>query len=166
MIILLWPSWGGFQSLIVASLIRSIPICPSLIIIPGYSTSILSKKHFSSFKNNLCSLKHSNTFLILAVWSSWLLEWIRILTMYMMSHFSAMRSLKMWFMSAWKVVGELHRSKNITVGLNSSKGMINAAFHLSSGLMRILLYPHQMSILVKIDNPLSLSIRSEISGSR
>ena len=61
---------------------------------------------------------------------------------------------------------ELHRPKNITVGLNSPRGVTNAAFHLSSGLMRILLYPNQMSILVKINDPLSLSIRLEISGSR
>ena len=63
------------------------------------------------------------------------------------------------------MAGELHRPKNITVGSNSPRGVTNAAFHLSSGLMRTLLYPHQMSILVKIDDPLSLSIRSEISGS-
>ena len=62
-------------------------------------------------------------------------------------------------------MGELHRPKNITVGLNSLRGVTNAAFHLSSDLMRTLLYPHQMSILMRIDDPLSLSIRSEISGS-
>ena len=71
----------------------------------------------------------------------------------------------MWFISAWKVAGELHRPKNITVGSNSLREVTNAAFHLSSGLMRTLLYPHRMSILVNIDDPLSLSIRSEISGS-
>ena len=63
------------------------------------------------------------------------------------------------------MAGELHSPKNITVSSNSLRGVMNAAFHLSSDLIRILLYPHQISILVKIDDSLSLSIRLEMSGS-
>ena len=62
------------------------------------------------------------------------------------------------------MAGELHNPKNITIGLNSPRGAMKTAFHLSSDLMRMLLYPHWMSILVKINDPLSLSIKSEMSG--
>ena len=63
------------------------------------------------------------------------------------------------------MAGELHSPKNIMVSLNSSRGVTNTTFHLSSGLMRTLLYLYWMFILVKIDDPLSLLIRLEMSGS-
>ena len=156
---------GGFHSWMAESLTGSILTCPSLTIMPKYSTSALLKKHFSSFRNNLCFHRHSNTFLIHSMWSSWLLKWMRMSSMSTISHPSAIRSPKMWFINAWKVARELHRPKNITVDSNSPRGVTNTAFHLSSGLMRTLLYPHWISILVKINDPLSLSIRLEISSS-
>ena len=65
-------------------------------------------------------------------------------------------------MNAWKVAGELHILKNMTFGLNSPSGVVKVAFHQSSGLMRTLLYPHCTLNLVKINNPHSLSTRSEM----
>ena len=67
-------------------------------------------------------------------------------------------------MNAWKVAGELHIPKNMTFSLNSPSGVVKAAFHWSSGLMRMLLYPNHTLNLVKIDNPRNLSMRSEMRG--
>ena len=67
-------------------------------------------------------------------------------------------------MNAWKVAGELHILKNITFSSNSPSGVVKAAFHLSSGLMRMLLYPYYTLNLVKINDPRNLSIRLEIRG--
>ena len=54
--------------------------------------------------------------------------------------------------------------KNMTVGLNNPRFVLNAAFHSSPSLIRILLYPHQTLSLVKDLAPLSLSMISEIRG--
>ena len=52
----------------------------------------------------------------------------------------------------------------MTVGSNNPNGVMNAAFHWSSFLSRILLYPHQMSNLVKrVESFMSL-INSGING--
>ena len=60
---------------------------------------------------------------------------------------------------------ELQSPKNIKVGSKSLKGEEKAAFQLSSGQMRMLLYPHWTSNLVKILLSLSLSTSLEMSGS-
>ena len=62
------------------------------------------------------------------------------------------------------MAGELHILKNMMFSLNSPSGVVKAAFHQSSGLMRTLLYPHCTSNLVKIDNPHNLLTRLEIRG--
>ena len=67
-------------------------------------------------------------------------------------------------MNAWKVAGELHILKNMKFGSNSPSGVVKVAFYQSSGLMRILLYPHHTSNLVKINDPHNLSMRSEMRG--
>jgi len=61
----------------------------------------------------------------------------------------------MVFIIVWKVAEELVRPKNMTVGSKSPSFVIKAAFHLSSSLMRTLLYPHLMSIPVNRVHPLS-----------
>ena len=66
---------------------------------------------------------------------------------------------------AWNVTGELHIPKNITVGLNSPLLVLNTAFHWSSFLIRMLLYPQWTSNLVKYLAPFILSMISEIRGS-
>ena len=62
---------------------------------------------------------------------------------------SPIRSFRMWFVNAWKVVSELVRLKNITVGSYRPLLVLKAAFHLSPSVMWMLLYPHHMSILEK-----------------
>jgi hypothetical protein len=73
-------------------------------------------------------------------------------------------SEKMKSIIAWKVAGELHIPKNITVGSNNPRFVLNAAFHWSSVFILTLLYPHLTSNLVKNLAPLILSMISEISG--
>ncbi|KAF9801688.1 hypothetical protein IEO21_10062 [Rhodonia placenta] len=65
------------------------------------------------------------------------------------------------FIICWNVAGELHSPKNITVVL----GTINTAFHSSPFLIRTLLYPAWRSIFVNTLACLSLSRRSDMSGS-
>ena len=64
----------------------------------------------------------------------------------------------------WKVAGELVSPKNITVGSNNPSGVRNAPFHLSPSLIRILLYPHQMSSVVNLVHPLRQSMICIING--
>ena len=67
-------------------------------------------------------------------------------------------------MKAWKVTGKLHIPKNIMFDLNSPSGVVKAAFHWSFGLMSTLLYPYHTSNLVKVNDPCSLLMRSEMRG--
>ena len=67
-------------------------------------------------------------------------------------------------MNALKVVGKLHIPKNMMFDSNSPSGVVKVAFYWSSNLMRTLLYPHHTLNLIKIDNPCSLSTRSEMGG--
>ncbi|OSX58571.1 hypothetical protein POSPLADRAFT_1118272, partial [Postia placenta MAD-698-R-SB12] len=64
-----------------------------------------------------------------------------------------MRSWKISFIIAWKVTGKLVMPKNITChdlgGSYSPRLVTKAAFHSSPALIRILLYPHLTSNLVK-----------------
>ena len=64
------------------------------------------------------------------------------------------------------MAGELPILKNMTLGLNSPSEVVKAAFQQSSGLMRMLLYPHYILNLVKINDPQSLLTRSEIRRRR
>jgi len=77
---------------------------------------------------------------------------------------SAIRSLKMLSIMAWKVAGELHMPKNMTVGSNSPLLVLKAAFHSLPFLIQILLYPHCTSNFVNNFAPLSLSRSLEIRG--
>ena len=81
-----------------------------------------------------------------------------------MSHPSANMSLNESFMNRWKVAGEFESPKNITVGSNSPFGVMNAAFHSSPSLIRMLLYPDQMSNFVNSLASLTLLMRSEMRG--
>ena len=83
--------------------------------------------------------------------------------MKMENHPSMTCRLKIVFIIIWKVAGELVSLKNITVGSNSPSGVRKAAFHLSPGFMRMLLYPQHMSNLVKSVHPASQSTTDGIS---
>lgn len=67
-------------------------------------------------------------------------------------------------MKRWNVAGELQRPKNMTRGSNRPLEVLKAAFHSSPDLIRTLLYPDLRSSFVKNLAPLSLSIRSGMSG--
>ena len=68
-------------------------------------------------------------------------------------------------MNAWNVGGALQNPQNMMVGSKSPIGVMNAAFHWSSSLMRILLYPQRMSNLVNKVDSFMLSISSGMRGS-
>jgi len=68
------------------------------------------------------------------------------------------------FIIIWNVAGELVRPKNITVGSNSPSGVRKVAFHLSPGLIRMLLYPHHTLNLVNSVHPANRSIMEGIKG--
>jgi len=68
------------------------------------------------------------------------------------------------FIIIWKVARELVRPKNITVGSNNPLGVRKAAFHLSPGLIRMLLYPHRTSNLVNRVHPANWSMTEGIKG--
>ena len=70
----------------------------------------------------------------------------------------------MVFIIIWKVAGKFVSPKNMTVGSKSPSEVRKAAFHLSPGLMQMLLYPHQISNLVNREHPASLSTTDGISG--
>ena len=62
------------------------------------------------------------------------------------------------------MAGELQCPKIMTVGLKSPSGIEKAAFQWSSSYMRILLYPHWTSNLVKILLSFSLSMSLDMRG--
>ena len=68
------------------------------------------------------------------------------------------------FIIIWNVASELINPKNITVGSKSPSGVRKAAFHSSSDLMWMLLYPHWISDLVNKEHPVSLSTTDGIRG--
>src|SRR5216683_5145664 len=78
---------------------------------------------------------------------------------------SSMRSQKIVFIIVWKVVGELVRLKNMTVGSYSPSLVINAAFQRSFGLMSTSLYPHSMLTPVNFVQSRSRSIKEGMRGS-
>ena len=91
-------------------------------------------------------------------------ENMRMSSIYTMTKHPLIMSEKILSIIAWKVAGELHRLKNITVGSNSPRLVLKAAFHWLPSRMRTLLYPHHTSNFVKYLAPLSLSRSSVIQG--
>jgi hypothetical protein len=65
----------------------------------------------------------------------------------------AISSRNIMFIMVWKVVGEFVRLKNMTVGSYRPSGVVNVAFQQSSGFIFTVLYPHQMSTMVKRVHP-------------
>src|SRR6266478_10194442 len=92
------------------------------------------------------------------------LVWMAMSSIYTDSHPWATSVRKIVFIIIWKVVGELVRLKNITVGSNNPSGVRKVAFHSSPSLIRILLYPHWMLTLVKRVHPRNQSITWGING--
>ena len=86
-------------------------------------------------------------------------------SMYIIMMHSSIKYPKISFIIVWKVAGELHKPKNITVGSNNPLFVLNATFHWSPSLICMLLYPHCTSSLVKYLAPANLSVSSEIRGS-
>ena len=64
----------------------------------------------------------------------------------------------------WNVAGELVKLKNITVGLNDPSGVVNAAFHLFSPFIHILLYSYHKSNLLNTLFVSMFYMVSEIKG--
>src|SRR5271168_1475460 len=155
---------GTGQSRIPPSLIGSIEIFPSSTIIPRYSIRVLLNSHFNAFKKRSFSRNRCSTNLVYRSKSSWFLAKIRISSMYMMTMHPSIMSTKMASIIPWKVAGELHIPKNITVGSNNPLFVLKAAFHSSPFFIRTLLYPHLTSNFVKYFAPFSLSMISEIRG--
>jgi len=60
-----------------------------------------------------------------------------------------MNGHKMSFIMVWKVVGELHKPKNITNGSKRPQLVVKVAFHSSPALILTLLNPHLRSRVVK-----------------
>ena len=126
----------------------SVEIFPSLMIIPSYSIFVLQNSHFPGLRKRSFSCSRWSTCLVL---------------------FSSLSGVfanrKISFIIVWKVAGELHKPKNITVGSNNPLFVLNATFHWSPSLIQMLLYPHCTSSLVKYIAPANLSVSSEIRGS-
>ena len=76
-----------------------------------------------------------------------------MLSMYTVIVPHAIYSRNIMFIMVWKVAGELVRPKNMTVGSYSPSGVVNAAFQQSSFFILTVLYPHQMSTVVKRVHP-------------
>ena len=79
-------------------------------------------------------------------------------------HPRSMMSSNVMSIIFWNVAGELDIPKNITVGSKSPRLVLNAAFHSSPFLIRILLYPHRTSIFEKYLAPFNLSMSLEMRG--
>ena len=88
---------------------------------------------------------------------------IRMSSRYTATFPLAIRSLSRWFIMDWKVAGEFVKPKNMTVGSNSPRFVLKAAFHSSPSLIRTLLNPQRTSSLVNYLAPLSLSMISPMS---
>src|SRR5262245_15109571 len=70
----------------------------------------------------------------------------------------------MSFIIVWKVAGELVSPKNMTSGSKRPRFVLKAALNSSPSLMRILLYPHRTSSLVKYLAFCRVSMSSVIKG--
>ena len=71
----------------------------------------------------------------------------------------------MWSIIVWNVAGELVSPKYMTIGSQTPKQVLKAAFHWSPSHMRMLLYPHRMSKVEKIKEFASAEMDSLMFGS-
>ena len=70
----------------------------------------------------------------------------------------------MWSIIVWNVAGELVSLKYMTMGSQTPKQVLNAAFHWSPSHMQMLLYPHRMSKVEKMKELASADIDSLMFG--
>ena len=141
------------------------PGFPSSITIPKYLIFSLQNSHFLGFKNKSCSQSHFNTHFVACSKASLSLVKMRMLSIYTMIIPSSIRSENASSIITWKVTGELHMPKNITVGSKSPLLVLKATFHSSPLLILTLLYPQCTSNFVKYFAPFSLFMILEIRGS-
>ena len=134
------------------------------IISPKYSIYIFWDLYFSGQRNSLCSTRISNTLQTAYACSSIVFVKIRMLSRYMTTMPSAMRSCKILFIVVQKVARLLVIPKNITRGSKSPWLVQKVAFYLSLGLIHMLLKPQQMSSFKKYLAPLSQKISLDIRG--
>ena len=142
---------GVGHSMIPLTLIVSIFTEPCPIMTPKYSTSFWWNQHFSGLRNRLLQAsldKKCHTFSSCSLSSSSVA--IMTSSIYTLSHPCAISSWKMSSIMVWKVTDEFMRPKNMTVGSNNSSEVLKAAFHSSSSLIQMLLYPHHTSNLENI----------------
>ena len=144
---------GHLQTL--ATLTGSISTLFSEMTSPRYSIRLQWNSHFSRWRNNLCSASISKTLQTACSCFSSVFVKITMSSKYTTTIPSAMRVLKMSFIIVWKVAGLLVIPKNITRGSKRPRLVQKAAFHLSPGLMCILLKPQQTSSFVKYRAPRS-----------
>lgn len=135
-----------------------------VMISPRYLTRFCSKAHFSGLRYKSLSQRHLSTSQVVFLSPSLVAEKIRMSSMYTMIRFPIISILKISSINAWKVAGELHSPKNMTVSSNSLRFVLNAAFHSSPFLIHMLLYPYRTSSLVKYQAPFSLSNRLATNG--
>ena len=70
----------------------------------------------------------------------------------------------MWSIIIWNVVGELVSPKYMTMGSQMPKHVLNAAFHWSPSWRQMLLYPHRMSKVEKMNELARADMDSLIMG--
>ena len=143
----------------------SMDILPSSMTIPNHSIFVLQNSHFPNLRKRSFSFNRCRTCFVLFSSSSGVFANRKILSMYMITMHPLIKSLKIESIIDWNIAGELHKPKNITVGLNNPLFVLNAAFHWSPSLIQMLLYPQHTSSLVKYLAPANLSVSSEIRGS-
>ena len=120
-----------------------------------YSICLWWNSYFSRQRNNLCSASISRTLQTAHSCSFSVFIKIKMSSKYTMTIPSAMTVQKTLFIMVWKVVGLLVIPKNIMRGSKRPQLVQKAAFHLSPGLMHILLKPQRMSSFVKYLAPQS-----------
>ena len=127
------------------TLTKSIETSFSEMTRPKYLIRFLQNSHFSRWRKSLFSYKTYNICRTACTCSSSVLVKIRMLSRQITTMPSAMRFQKRLFIMVQKVAGLLVILKNITRGLNRPRLVQKAVFHLSLGLMRMLLKPQQTS---------------------
>ena len=155
---------GVGHSVILDNLVGSIAISLGQIMSPKKSTSVTPNLHFFSLRSRSSSFIHWRTLFVLLMLVCLSEVVMSMLSMNIISHPSAIISLKELFINLWKVAGELDSPKNMMVGSNSPFDMMKAAFHWLLSLILMLLYPDQMLNLAKMVASFTLSIRSEMRG--
>ena len=123
---------------------------------PKYSMCVCSKTHFDRHRKYDSLARRSKTAsTILRCRLTSFLVAIRMLSIYTNNSVGnlSVRGQNILAIALQKVAGELVSPKNITVGWNSPRGVLNAAFHWSSSRIRMFSYPHRMSNLVNSSLP-------------